>query len=82
LLTRVDSTIAAPQPLTIEQVRAGELGPQSRAAQALDGLAIQGVGSLPVAEQGARPCPNPVGPVVVGDRGGGDDTVERAGCLL
>ena len=44
LLARVDPATLAAQPLAVEQVRAGELGPQPGAAQPLDRLAIQALG--------------------------------------
>ena len=46
LRTRVDPAILAAQPLAVEQVRAGELGPQPGAAQPLDRLAIQPLGGV------------------------------------
>ena len=54
LRARVDAAILAAQPLAVEQVRAGELGTQPRAAEPLDRLAIEPLGGLALAQQRAR----------------------------
>ena len=66
LLARVDAAALAAQPLAVEQVGAGELGAQPRAAQALDRLAIQALGGLAFAQQRARAGRDPQRPVGVG----------------
>ena len=67
---RVHAAILATQPLAVEQVRAGELGPQPGAAQPLDRLAVQAIGDFAVARQRSRTRQDPEPPV--GGRNRGD----------
>ena len=55
LCARVDAAILAAQPLPVEEMRACEVGPEPRAPQAVDGLAVQALGGLALAQQRARP---------------------------
>ena len=57
LLARVDAAVLAAQPLAVEQMRAGELGPQPGAAQPLDRFAIEVVCGLALAQQRAGSAP-------------------------
>ena len=63
LRARVDPPVLAAQPLAVEQVRAGELRAQPRAAQPLDRLAVQALGALALAQQRARAGPDAERPV-------------------
>src|SRR5581483_5071877 len=51
LLARVEASALAPQPLTVDQVRAGELRTQPGRAQPVDRFAVQLVGRRPGAQQ-------------------------------
>ena len=51
LLTGVCAAVLAAQPLAVEQVRAGELGPQLGAAEPADRLPVQTLGRLALAQQ-------------------------------
>ena len=53
LLARLDPAILAAQPLTVQEMCAGDLGPEPGALQPLDGLTIQFIGVRPVAQQRA-----------------------------
>src|SRR5947208_1458534 len=51
LLACVDASPGASQPLTVEQVRASELGPQRRAAEMVDRRAVAVLGGRVIAQQ-------------------------------
>jgi hypothetical protein len=51
LLPRVDPAVLPAEPLTVEKVRARELGEHSGTAQPVDGLAVEALGGLALAEQ-------------------------------
>ena len=53
LLARVDAASLATEPFTIKQVRAGELHADAGTAEALDRLAVEALGGIALAEQGA-----------------------------
>src|SRR3954465_8283885 len=53
LVARVDPAILAAQPLPVEQMSAGELGTKRGPRQSLDGLAMQALGALTLAQE----CP-------------------------
>ena len=55
LLAGVLTPTVAAQPLPVEEMRACVVGPESRAPQAVDGLAVRTLGGLTVAQQ----CPRP-----------------------
>ena len=78
LLARVDPAALAAQPFAVEQVSARELRPQPRAAQPLDRLAIEGRGSLALAQQRAGAGLDAERPVGGRDGGGRGDPFERA----
>src|SRR5262249_15206355 len=56
LLTRAPALALPAQPLTVQQVRASELGTQLGTAKPIDRLAIQVLGGGTVAEQRPAPC--------------------------
>ena len=53
LLARVDAPVLAAQPLAVEQMGAGELHADAGTAEAFDRLAVETVGDVALAEQGA-----------------------------
>jgi len=53
LLARFDIATFSAQPLTVDQVRSGEIDTQGRRCQPIDGVAIQGVRSVTIAQQRA-----------------------------
>ena len=53
LLTRVHSPTLAAQPFAVQQVRPGALPAETRAPEAVDGIAIEGLGTAVVADKGA-----------------------------
>jgi hypothetical protein len=53
LLAGIEVARLAPEPLLVEEVGAGELHAEARAAEPLDRFAIESVGGLAVAEQRA-----------------------------
>ena len=55
LLAGILAPTLAAQPLPVEQMRARELGPESRVPEAVDGLAVRTLGGLALAQQCARP---------------------------
>src|SRR5688500_7548298 len=65
LLASVDAPTLAAQPLPIEEVRACEVGPESRAPQVVDGFAVQGLRGLIPAQQRARSGVDPAPPIAV-----------------
>src|ERR1700749_2618510 len=54
LVACVAAPALAPQPLAVEEVGARELEPNERESEPLDPLAVQVLGAIAVAEQGAR----------------------------
>ena len=56
LLAGVEPAVLATEPLTVEQVGAGELGPQRCAAQPLDRLGVALLGLTAFANQRLRAC--------------------------
>ena len=54
LLASVGTAVLAAQPLAVEQVRAGEFGPQRSTAEPVDRLAVEALGGLALAQQRAR----------------------------
>jgi len=62
VLPRLNTAALAAQPLPVQQVTAGELGADPGPAQALDRLAVAGLG-LGAAEQGTDPGLDPQRPV-------------------
>ena len=71
----------ATQPLTVQQVRAGELGPKAGTAQPADRLAIGALGVLAVVEQRPAARVGPLPPVGLANAGGLSQPGERAGLL-
>ena len=53
LRARVDAAILSAQPLPVEEMRTCEVGPEPRAPQAVDGLAVRTLGGLALAQQRA-----------------------------
>ena len=49
---RVDAAPLAAQPLAIEEVRAGQLGPQPGTRETLDRFSIETLGSVTLADEG------------------------------
>ena len=75
LLAGVDAAIGAPEPFAVEELAAGDLRPESRAPQAVDRLAVQGLGVVALRQQGARAgveaaCPPGVAAVACARRAG------------
>src|SRR5215207_5369840 len=54
LLARIDAPALAAQPLPIEQARACELAAHARAGEAVDRLAVQALGGVSLAREGAH----------------------------
>src|SRR5206468_12888085 len=63
LLARVEPPALAPQPLAVQQPRAGELWAQRGAPEAIDGLAVPPLGGLALGQQGAAPRRPAVRPI-------------------
>src|SRR5215211_6870945 len=64
LVARVDPAVLAAQPLPVKQMSPGELGTPPSPCQSLDGLAIQALGTLALAQECPAAClysPAPVG---------------------
>ena len=53
LFACLDTPILPAQPLAVEEVRACEIGPESRAAEAVDGFAVEALGGLTLAQERA-----------------------------
>ena len=53
VLAGVDAAVLATQPLAVHEVCAGEMDGDTTALESFDRLAVQGLGSLAVAEQRA-----------------------------
>src|SRR3954454_2529957 len=77
--TRVAAAILAAQPLPVEQLSPGELGTQAGAAQPLDRLAIQALGTRALAQERPAARLDSQAPVGLAGRGGHDHTLERTG---
>src|SRR5262249_29153902 len=58
----VEATLLT-QPLAVEQLRAGELGAETRAREAIDSLLIVGLGDVALTEERARASLDPERPV-------------------
>src|SRR5580693_8348099 len=82
LRPRVGPPALATQPLTVEQVRAGELRRKAGTAQPADRLAIAALGVLAVAEQRPAARVGPLPPVGLANAGGLSQPGERAGGQL
>jgi hypothetical protein len=78
--TRVDTAMLAAQPLPVEQMRAGELRPQRRAAQAVERLAMEPVGGAALAQQRAGARLDAGRGVRAGRRRGPRQALERRPC--
>ena len=65
LLTSIDPAALASQPLAVQQVSVGEVGPQPRATQAFDRLAMERLGCVPLDQQRSRPGFEPERPIRV-----------------
>src|SRR4051794_4794800 len=79
LLARIDPAILAAQPLPVEQMSPGELGAQPGAAQPLDRLAMQALGTLTLAHECPAARLDSQAPVGVAGRGGRYHALERTG---
>ena len=77
LLTSIDTAALASQPLAVQQVSAGEVGPQPRATQAFDRLAMERLGCGPLDQECPRPGFEPERPIGVADVRGGDESLVR-----
>src|SRR4051794_4171919 len=69
LVARIDPAVLPAQPLPVEQMSAGELGTKRGPCQPLDGFAMQTLGALTLAQQGAAARLYPLTPVGVAGRG-------------
>jgi hypothetical protein len=54
LLARVDAAVFAPQPLAVQEVRAGQIRPLLGAPEPADRLAVPALGRVVAAQQGPR----------------------------
>ncbi len=63
LLPRVHAAVLPAQPLPVEQVTAGQFGTDAGAAEAVDGLTVQPLGGLALAEQGPEAGLDPQRPL-------------------
>jgi len=54
LLACIGTSVLKAQPLAVEQVRAGQFGPQRRTSEPVDRLAVEALGGLALAQQRAR----------------------------
>ena len=79
LRPRLGPPALAAQPLTVQQVGAGELGPNAGAAEPADRLAVPALGVLAVAEQRPAARVDPLPPVGLADAGRLGQSAERAG---
>src|SRR3954452_7917734 len=80
--TRVDTAILAAQPLPVEQMSPGELRTQPGAAQPLDRLAMQAIGTVAVAHECSAARLDSQAPVGVAGRCGRHHALERTGRAL
>src|SRR6185295_19504435 len=72
LYPRVDPATLPAQPLSVQQVRAGEVGADAGTPKPLDRLAVTALGSVAIAQQRARTsfdAERPVRAADAGDRG-------------
>src|SRR2546430_5847140 len=76
LFARVHPAVLTPQPLAVDQVRAGDLRPERRAAEASDRLEIQGLRCLALAHQRPRARHDPETPLGAARARGLDESVE------
>ena len=70
LLASVGAPVLAAQPLAVEQVRAGQFGPERSTAEPVDRLAVEALGGPALAQQRARARLDPqpeLGPAGLGD---------------
>ena len=82
LLAGILAPALAAQPLPVEEMRARELGPESRAPDAVDGFAVQALGGLALAEQCARPGVDAEPPIGVAGLRVLGESREGASCEL
>ena len=82
LRPRVGPAPLAAQPLAVEQVRAGQFGPEAGAAQPVDRFAVAALGVLAVAEQRPGTRVDPLPPVGLADAGRLGQPAERLGGQL
>ena len=58
LLSCIDAAVLAPQPLAVDQVGAGQLGPDAGASQPLDRLPVEVLGLLSWLNSARAPRPD------------------------
>jgi hypothetical protein len=79
LCPRVGPPTLAAQPLAVQQVRTGQLGPEAGAAEPADRVAVPALGVLAVAEQRLAAGVDPLAPVGLADAGGLSQPGQRVG---